>query len=189
MFEFGAQLTADALPDKTTGTGADRRGAPRHPAEQIPHIAARLTGPGDVRLIDLSRTGARFQSERRFLPNATIALRLVTVDGTLVVSGQVVRSRIVTLTRGGLGYDVAIAFSAPLSQLLEEAPNTPEVDELTTEPAGPADAEAPDALPQVTAGEEVELPTSPGATGELTVTATVPNSKGELQDIFNGNHW
>src|SRR5690606_39779295 len=71
------------------------------------------------RLIDLSRGGAQFECDRRFLPNATVSLRLVTNDDVVVVSGRVVRSRIVRLAAGGLGYVVAVAFNEVLPGAIE----------------------------------------------------------------------
>src|SRR5215471_21062824 len=95
-------------PDHADGTIAedDRRGAERISAEQLPHVSAQLNTAGDIRLIDISKSGARFESHRRLPPNSTVALRLATPESTLVVSGRVVRSRIVRLVDGSLGCEV-----------------------------------------------------------------------------------
>jgi hypothetical protein len=166
---------------------AERRNWPRIPAEALPNVSAKLaTGP-DIRLVDLSRGGARFECEKRLLPGAKVALRLVTPDGTLVVRGRVVRSRIVRLERGGLGYDAAIAFNETLSQMLEE-PN----------------ALAPTAAPPAQEGQAAPAPEgsdkddgAPGAPLEswvppvelMTVTASVSQTSEELKEIFDGNDW
>ena len=60
-------------------TGADRRAHQRlRPARAPGPCSARLASGADIRLIDLSRGGAQFETDRRFLPNSSIALRLVT---------------------------------------------------------------------------------------------------------------
>src|SRR5690606_15242690 len=112
--------------------GADRRAWPRFSAEQLRDVVARTATGGEIRLVDLSRGGARLETDRRMLPNSSLSLKLVTADATFVISGRVVRSRIVRLAQGGLGYDVAVSFSEPL----KEVPSTPE-------PAAEALPEAP----------------------------------------------
>ena len=160
---------------------AERRNWPRIPADALPNVSAKLaTGP-DIRLVDLSRGGARFECEKRLLPGAKVALRLVTPDGTLVVRGRVVRSRIVRLERGGLGYDAAIAFNETLSQMLEE-PN-----------AGPVqageDAQTPDVADKDDGAPQVSLESWQPPVELMTVTASVPQTSEELKEIFDGNDW
>ncbi|MFI5178309.1 MAG: PilZ domain-containing protein, partial [Vicinamibacterales bacterium] len=105
---------------ESAASGRDRRVFPRVPAEQLPVTAGFAPGP-DVRLVDLSRGGARFECQRRLLPGSTVALRLVTPDGSLVVRGRVVRSRIAKIDQSGLVYEVAAAFNENLTTLAEEA--------------------------------------------------------------------
>ena len=122
-------------------------------------------------------------SKPKGLPGAKVALRLVTPDGTLVVRGRVVRSRIVRLERGGLGYDAAIAFNETLSQMLEE-PNGPHRNSQDAHAAPtPAGADKDDGAPEVPLESwlpPVEL---------MTVTASVTQSSEELKEIFDGNDW
>jgi hypothetical protein len=175
----------DDAETKGTVSEAERRNWPRIPAEALPNVSAKLaTGP-DIRLVDLSRGGARFECEKRLLPGAKVALRLVTPDGTLVVRGRVVRSRIVRLERGGLGYDAAIAFNETLSQVLDEptsgaspAPPTPE-GQAPVADAADKDDHTPGA-PLETWVPPVEL---------MTVTAAVSQTSEELKEIFDGNDW
>lgn len=164
---------------ETEASGRERRIHPRLPAEQLPFSAAFAPGP-DVRLIDLSRGGARFECERRLLPGSTVALRLVTPDGAVVVRGRVVRSRIAKIDQSGLVYEVAAAFNETLSALADDS--TPEA---------AAAAAAPGSASEPIATDE------PGADGDparltveiATFTATVTQSSGELREIFNGNDW
>lgn len=179
-------------PNETSEPGAggvgeaERRNWPRIPAEALPNVSAKLaTGP-DIRLVDLSRGGARFECEKRLLPGAKVALRLVTPDGTLVVRGRVVRSRIVRLERGGLGYDAAIAFNETLSEMLEEpSANRPAE-------TGEGDTSLPDAA--VARDKDDGAPETPleawvPPVELMTVTASVPQTSEELKEIFDGNDW
>ena len=158
--------------EDASASGRDRRVYPRVPAEQLPVTAGFAPGP-DVRLVDLSRGGARFECERRLLPGSTVALRLVTPDGSLVVRGRVVRSRIAKIDQSGLVYEVAAAFNENLTALADDADR--------------AAAAAPAEEPQP-ADESSAAATSWPET-VMTVTATVTQSSNELREIFNGNEW
>jgi hypothetical protein len=145
-------------------------------ADQLPVTAAFAPGP-DVRLVDLSRGGARFECARRLLPGSTVALRLVTPDGTIVVRARVVRSRIAKIDQTGLVYEVAAAFNETLTTLNDEDPQA--AAEAPTAVAAPAPDHAPASEePQQNWIEEI-----------TTLTAIVTQSTGELREIFNGNDW
>lgn len=169
---------------------ADRRNWPRIPAEALPNLSAKLaTGP-EIRLVDLSRGGARFECEKRLLPGAKVALRLVTPDGTLVVRGRVVRSRIVRLERGGLGYDAAIAFNETLNEVLEEPAGNGEAAASGEAARGPAsEGETVEARDRDDEAPEVPLESWVPPLELMTVTATVPQTSEELREIFDGNDW
>ena len=164
---------------ESEAAGRERRVFPRLPADQLPVTAAFAPGP-DVRLVDLSRGGARFECERRLLPGSTVALRLVTPDGAVVVRGRVVRSRIAKIDQSGLVYEVAAAFNETLTALADDV--------------APKSAEAP-AAPAAVAAPEVSSESVDDGDPErwsdviTTVTATVTQSTVELREIFNGNDW
>ena len=167
---------------------ADRRSWPRIPADALPNVSAKLaTGP-DIRLIDLSRGGARFECEKRLLPGAKVALRLVTPDGTLVIRGRVVRSRIVRLERGGLGYDAAIAFNETLNEVLSE-PSGGETGGETSESAEAGASAAAETRDRDDGAPEVPLESWVPPVELMTVTASVPQTSEELRDLFDGNDW
>ncbi len=187
----------------SVATSADRRVFRRIPANQLPGLSVNLTTGPDIRLIDISRGGALFECSKRLVPASTVALRLVTPDGTHIVRGRVVRSRIVRLERGGLGYQVAIAFNETLQDLIEEpaaeaaSPDAPEVTpgaalwaDAIGEPVASqaAGAETPDAAPaaDAPAGESADAAWVPPM---LTLTASVLQTSEELREIFNGNDW
>jgi hypothetical protein len=185
-----------SLADDGTATTAtdNRRAWPRIPAAQLPQLSATLTTGPDIRLIDISRGGALFECSKRLVPASAVALRLVTPDGTHIVRGRVVRSRIVRMERGGLGYQAAIAFNEALKDFIDEpgagtpapasaakaappvtvvAPADPAI-----EPADPADDPTP-----AEAGEDASVPPI------MTLTASVLHSSDELREMFNGNDW
>jgi PilZ domain len=167
----------------------NRRAHARLRAEDLKDLGARLASGAEIRLIDLSRGGAQFECDRRFLPNSTISLRLVTPDTTFVVSGRVVRSRIVRLDRGGLGYNVAVSFNELLQNLLEE-PAEAVAAPPETDAGRPAETQASeltgDVTPEEAAAFEATVATAPST---MTVTASVNQTGDELLDLFNGNDW
>lgn len=138
-------------------TGANRRGHVRVRPDEKNRLAATLASGSDIRLIDLSKGGAQFECDRRFLPNASVSLRLVTRDGEVLVTGRVVRSRIVRLASGGLGYLVAVAFAKPLQTELE----TEEAEPVT--PPAPRPARAPSPAVTAPAGPAAATPPAPQA--------------------------
>ena len=185
------------------GSGAERRVYKRLRPEQVGNLAARLASGAEIKLVDLSRGGAQFETDRRFLPNSTVSLRLVTHDATFVVHGRVVRSRIVRLDSGGLGYNVAVAFNEVLQHLIEIESSA----STATEPAAFAATHQPDGAesgPEATALAPTEIEDGSDVTPEeqvafeatvetetsmMTVTASVDTSGEALLDLFNGNDW
>lgn len=169
----------DETPE-SEASGRERRVFRRLAADQLPVTAAFAPGP-DVRLVDLSRGGARFECERRLLPGSTVALRLVTPDGTVVVRGRVVRSRIAKIDQSGLVYEVAAAFNETLTTLADDSGA-----EAAPVAANASTAEGPE--------PSVEAEAATGDANQwpdviTTVTATVTQSSDELREIFNGNDW
>ncbi len=159
--------------------GRNRREFRRIPATDLPVTAAFSPGP-DVRLIDLSRGGARFECERRLLPGSNVSLRLVTPEGPVIVRGRVVRSRIAKIDQGGLVYEVAAAFNETLTAIVGE----PAEDAPTSGPPDERAAASPQATSDATAPVAAD-----DRSDAITVTATVSHSRDELREIFNGNNW
>jgi hypothetical protein len=201
-FEGDAMKPApfSSLADDGASTAAsNRRVFPRIPAAQVPQLSATLTTGPDIRLIDVSRGGALFECTKRLVPASAVALRLVTPDGTHIVRGRVVRSRIVRLERGGLGYQAAVAFNEPLKALIDDAEAPPPA-QSTPAPDAPA-LSAPSAASAAASGAEpastapVEDASAESDTAEqwtvpiMTLTANVLHTSAELHEIFNGNDW
>jgi PilZ domain len=188
--------------------GTNRRAYRRLRADEVANLGAKLANGGEIRLVDLSQSGAQFECDRRFLPNATVTLRLVTSQSTFVVDSRVVRSRLVRLTSGGLGYNVAVAFDKALPAFAEEPSRPAVAASSTTEvPSGPADrapiapADAPVAFPMIDTGSidtgsdvgAAELgtfeATTEAAQTTCVVTAAVAQSDEDIHALFNGNDW
>lgn len=190
----------EAPDGRDASNGADRRVHARFGPDKTP-FEARLASGAQVRLIDLSRSGAQFECDRRFLPNASVSLRLVASDDTITISGRVVRSRIVRLVTGGLGYVVAVAFNDLLPTSVEPAiaPSVTRRDErlapqqvdttrdvpVYVEPELPASAFSDISAEEALAFEST-FEMSPAM---MTLTATVDVTSDQLRDMFNGNNW
>jgi hypothetical protein len=160
---------------------ADKRQYPRVPAEAVPDLTAQLGSDTDVRLIDISRGGALFECQTRLLPGSPVAMRLVTREGAHVVRGRVLRSRMVRLESGRLGYEAAVAFSEAqhglIDEPLEEAMAGAPLDAIAADAAAPGRGPAPE--PSV----EEDL------AALITLTAFVHQSSDDLRELFNGNDW
>jgi hypothetical protein len=113
------ELEALSATHRSPTSAANRRGHVRVKPDACNGLSATLSNGSAVKLIDLSRGGAQFQSERRFVPNAPLTLRLKTPAGQVQASATVVRSRIIQVAGGALGYVVAVAFANPLTTDLE----------------------------------------------------------------------
>jgi hypothetical protein len=166
--------TSNARKDDHAGVGTDdRRQHQRVSASALPGVSAKLPKGPEVVLMDLSRSGARFQCDSRLLPGLSVALRLVTPDGKMDVRGKVVRSRLIRKDSGELSYEIAVAFS----ELLPEF--TGLEDTAPAEPHPPMVQTHADGVSEV----DWDEPTL------LFVTASVAQPVAALREVFNGNDW
>jgi hypothetical protein len=217
MAEPKTESNRDAGPHEPDGS--ERRLFARTPARELRDLQARLATGGEVLLVDLSRGGARLRSERRMLPGASLSLRLVTPDATFTIAGRVVRSRIMKLAEGGLGYDVAVAFNEPLQQV-PNIPGAAEAHPVASEPpmatASPGESgngpDAPESEDERTAVEppvetvlsEEDRAANAAAVAEelgdlgrsepwsgsvFHITATIDRPGDQVLDLFEGNDW
>ena len=109
-----------ATTSPSTDTPQNRRVWRRLDADKLPPVAVQLNGRLAVRLIDLSRGGARLAGDHRLVPGATVNLRLESPDATIAVRGHVVRSRLMKQPDGTLGYEAGIAFDQPIDSIMPE---------------------------------------------------------------------
>lgn len=204
MDKVGAEQDAG-----TSAADDERRTARRFAAKDLPGLGMKLSTGGDVRLLDFSQSGARFECDRRLLPGSTVALAFMTTDTPVVVRGRVVRARLTRLTSGGLGYEVAVAFERLLEINPEALANaTPAASSRRPAQAAPppadgapvsvfaAAAAAVDAIAPPQTGAVVPTGGSPATEASfddvpelLVLTATVQRSRNDLWQVFNGNDW
>jgi hypothetical protein len=180
----GPEYASDFSTLSETPTADERRTWPRVAAGRLSEVRARLTTGGDVTLLDLSRSGARLESARRMLPNSSVSLTFVTPDANVVMTGVVVRSRIVRLA-SGLGYDVAVAFN----DLVEDIPQLTAV--ASTPASAPEGSPADEDVPPAPEVHAVEAPgPRPAAESQTMFHITAELGNGEyLHDLIAGNGW
>jgi len=164
-------------PASAVTSGKDRRVWPRVSASALRDVRVQLSAGDEVQLKDLSRSGARFQTETRLRPGLSVAIRFTTSDGVISVRAQVVRSRLVRLDRGGMGYEVGVAFSDLIREVVEEMGQQADAEPPPEPPAGEARA----------ASDQEE--SSDDAAPIVMISATVTQTSGELRELFNGNDW
>ena len=180
-------------PGESPAKPADRRAFPRIPAEQLPGLSASMSPDMGLRLIDISRGGALFECRRRLVPGSEVALRLMTQDGSHVVRGRVVRSRMVRLESGAMGYQTAVAFAEALKDL--PAPTTAETAAAEGAPASASDAGV-DAVPAAEPEDvrpanrdALETDESWQVTPLILLTASIDGTSAELRELFTNNDW
>jgi hypothetical protein len=130
------------------------------------------------------------------LPNSSITFKLLASDAQFMITGRIVRSRVIRLSSGGLGYDVAVAFNEPLHEFPALAhaaetalPGTPEA--APTMPPATAHGSADGLLPHVDAPEGADLDDhdDPWPVAMIHVTASVDRTSEELIDLFDESAW
>lgn len=96
--------------------GPERRSAARLPAAALPHLSAHVIGEAPVRLVDISKRGARLESSARLTAGSTLTIRFITGGQAQVLTGAVVRDTVVVLeTSGAVTYHTALAFTDELT--------------------------------------------------------------------------
>lgn len=155
------------------GQDANRRVAPRIPAQQLPGLGLKLWSGGSVKLLNLSQTGVRFECDRRLVPAARVALQLITTDSPepVTVHGRVIRVRLTRVERGSICYEVAMAFDRPVDSLklpIREEPVS----------AGPIASPMPAAVPPALAALSAAAPVaaaSPTPAAEALIAPAEPS--------------
>jgi hypothetical protein len=86
----------------------DRRQEPRCSTDRRQPVSAQLLGGVDVKLCNVSTRGVMFESSMRVLVGARVTLRLRTAARTVLLPGEVVRSRVSATRHGRLRYETAL---------------------------------------------------------------------------------
>jgi len=103
-------------PSPSTYVGPERRAHPRIPAAAVPHLTARVAGGPPARLIDLSKRGVQIETTMYMCPGSTVAMRFLSGDASVTLTGAVVRSTVALLeSRGEVTYHSALAFTDELT--------------------------------------------------------------------------
>jgi hypothetical protein len=153
-------------------SGRERRIDTRHDATAVPQLSARLVGGPAVRLINISKRGALFETNTRLLPGQSISVRFIAADAELTLTGRVVRSNVGTLTGTRLKYHTALCFGEDntlCERLVEEGPSTSS------------------ASPDEPAARATDTVTEPEPS--LTLVTSVSHSASELKDLLAVNDW
>lgn len=91
--------------------GANRRLHPRIPAVLLPSLSARVVGGPSVRLLDVSRRGARLETSMHLRPGRSVSIRFVVSDATVTLTGAVVRSSVAVVETEDVKYHTALSFA------------------------------------------------------------------------------
>jgi len=88
----------------------DRRKSPRFDSSAIPFLKSvhQVEGP-EIKLINISRTGALIETQERITPESDIFLRLVTAETVYILKGRILRCYVYKID-SVLKYQGAIAF-------------------------------------------------------------------------------
>ncbi|MFN8057873.1 MAG: PilZ domain-containing protein [Vicinamibacterales bacterium] len=168
-------------------SGAERRSSRRKMAVDLPTLSARLVAGPDVRLLDISRGGARFESDNRLLPGTSVGLRLVQNETIFLAMARVVRSRVARLESGTLRYESAVAFEKDCPLISEdEMPSLGAGLATPVEPVEPVQADAPS---EVAPAHEPKGRASKDAAKVLTFTALVPSAMPDVRRLLVTNRW
>ena len=158
------------------GREIDRRKAVRLEPSQIPALkSARLVAGPEVKLINLSSSGALLESSTRILPGTGICIRLVATDATFLLRGRVLQSRASSLHGSELIYECRIALDEEFSLLSLSREEHPTIDEESVVPLNENAAGVNEHWPEVLEDEV-------GST--LTVTIPVPQLERDLRQVF-----
>lgn len=136
VFVFEVSQTTVGVPPQNVGLtpmeeptpdlpAGERRQWRRILADDLPKKVMVVASGADAELVDLSRRGARLRTLRRLLPNTLITLKLVLDDDQVTLAGRVIRSSLVKMSTGALGYEAAVVFNKPVDLFLEAATRTP----------------------------------------------------------------
>jgi hypothetical protein len=164
--------------DGHAGFGHERRRHARIPAEALPHLTARVVGGPMVRLLDVSRRGARVETDLPLRPGRAVTIRFVAIDSTLTLTGAVVRSSVAVLAEDGVKYHTALSFAEDV-HLCPETPPAPAgagVDGRASTPAPSQHVASVDDIGSLTAADDVMVVSAPDDTGDALRERLLANS-------------
>ncbi len=126
-----------AIPDR------ERRKTPQE-IEGFQSVVLSPGGPVDA--LNLSNSGILVETGARAKPGSAVQVRIFTAGGNHEVEAKVVRSEVMTVSKNGIRYELAIAFDTPLD--LIDWDDAAAVDApAPSGPATPMDLLPPDQAP------------------------------------------
>ncbi|MBM3770615.1 MAG: PilZ domain-containing protein [Acidimicrobiia bacterium] len=95
--------------------GGERRQHPRDPSAGARGVVAIRVRPGiQATLIDLSRSGAALETERRLVPGRFVHVQLAGPTSVVTVRAKVLRNAVSRLSAGLIVYRCAVQFDRAL---------------------------------------------------------------------------
>ncbi len=178
MAEFRGQV-----PESWRETGLkDRLTAPRSSRTEGLNVKDALPLDGPVaRLINISRAGLRLETEESMIPGGIAYIRLVAADAVFLLRGTVLRSRPSLMRSPNPVYETVVSIDGDFPMPVEACAG-PRNSKATVIPPCRHEANVWKSGGQATASAE-----QPPAT--YTMTASVPRSGPDLNQIFGLNHW
>ncbi len=160
----------------TQGIEIERRRAERFDPAEIPSLknAGLVAGP-DIRLVNISRGGAMFETKNHILPGADICIRLMAMDALLFLHGRVLESRASSLSGSDLIYQCRLAFDEEFSLLPAKREDQPSLEKTEDVFAGRNADELNEPWPGL-------IEQGPNCT--LTLTVPVPRMECDLPSAF-----
>jgi hypothetical protein len=116
--------TADKnRPDHSGRAPDNRRRFIRVPGDALPQVSAQVVDGPEVRLLDVSRRGAKVETDLHLRPGTSVSIRFVAADTSFTLTGAVVRSSVAVLDEKGLKYHTALSFSSDVDVCPASAPS------------------------------------------------------------------
>ncbi len=160
----------------------ERRTAPRFSRTEGLHVQdAGLLDSPVARLINISRGGLHLETKESMMPGGIVYIRLVAADAVFLLRGTVLRSRPSLMRSLNPIYEIIISFDGNFPMPVEAG-------------TGPRAAKAIVVPPRrhesnvwKSGGQATAVGAQPPTT--YTVTASVPRSGPDLNQIFGLNNW
>jgi hypothetical protein len=166
---------------KKTGV-KDRRTSPRFSQTEIPNLQnAKLLDGSVARLINISRGGILLETAECMIPGGIVYLRLVAADAVFLLRGKVLRSRPSLMRNPNPIYESAVSFDGNFPKPVVASAGSVAAEPTAIPPSGhESGVYEPEGQ---TAASGAQPPTA------YTVTASVPRSGPDLNQIFGLNSW
>ncbi len=178
MAEFKGRVSRGG---KKTGV-KDRRTSPRFSQTKIPNLqnVNPLDGPV-ARLVNISRGGILLETAKCMVPGGIVYIRLIAADAVFLLRGRVLRSCPSLIRNPKPIYESAVSLDGTFPMPIEASAGSTAVEPAAIPPSGHESSLCESEGKAATSG--AQPPTT------YTVTASVPRSGPDLNQIFGLNSW